>query len=91
MEGFAAMQEPGYDPVKTPLTTAQAQGYAHILGAFKLYHGCLREKGHWRRLMALNLELAKKHAAVHPDFAAAIGYCLGGQCVLDMLRMGADL
>src|SRR5882724_3090807 len=28
---------------------------------------------------------------VDPDRCAAIGYCFGGQCVLELARMGADL
>jgi dienelactone hydrolase len=56
----------------------------HFHNAFRHYHTCLKEKQAWRELMAQNLTEAKAHPAVHPDFAAAIGYCFGGQCVLDM-------
>jgi dienelactone hydrolase len=56
----------------------------HFQNAFRHYHACLKEKQAWRELMALNLTEAKAHPAVHPDFAAAIGYCFGGQCVLEM-------
>jgi hypothetical protein len=57
---------------------------AHFQNAFRHYHGCLKQKQAWRELMAQNLTEAKAHPAVHPDFAAAIGYCFGGQCVLEM-------
>lgn len=86
-----AMSQPDFDPVKTPITVAQAQGMAHFSAAFVQYQGCLKEKGHWRDLMKLNLDQAKAHPAVHPSLAAGIGYCFGGQCLLDMVRMGADL
>jgi dienelactone hydrolase len=73
------------------ITKSQEQGLAHFKAAFAKYHGCLKAKGAWRDLMNLNLTKAKEHPAVHPKFAAAIGYCFGGQCVLDMVRMGSDL
>ena len=41
--------------------------------------------------MSKNLTQAKAHPAVHPSLAAAIGYCFGGQCCLDMVRNGDDL
>jgi dienelactone hydrolase len=37
------------------------------------------------------LELLREHEAVIPDRIAAIGYCLGGQCVLELARGGADV
>jgi dienelactone hydrolase len=56
----------------------------HFQKAFGHYHACLKEKQAWRALMLENLMQAKAHPAVHPDFAAAQGYCFGGQCVLEM-------
>jgi hypothetical protein len=91
MEYWMAASQPDFDPVKTPITVAQAQGMAHFASAMVQYQGCLKERGHWRNLMKLNLDLAKAHPAVHPSLAAGIGYCFGGQCLLDMVRMGADL
>jgi len=91
MEYWMATSQPDFDPEKTPITVSQAQGMAHFAAAFVQYQGCLKERGHWRDLMKLNLDLAKDHPAVHPSLAAGIGYCFGGQCLLDMVRMGADL
>ena len=36
-------------------------------------------------------EWLRKRAEVIPDRIAAIGYCFGGQCVLELARSGADL
>lgn len=69
----------------------QAKGLAHVTAGFKHYHGCLKQKADWRGLMQANLEEAKQHPSVHPHFAGAIGYCFGGQCVLECVRMGLDL
>lgn len=91
MEYWMAMAQPDFDPEKTPITPGQAKGMGHFKNAFIQYQGCLRQKGHWRNLMELNLKLAKEHPSVHPDYAGAIGYCFGGQCILDMVRMGCDL
>ncbi len=43
-----------------------------------------------KRLLAA-LNAAKKIAVVDADKMAAMGYCFGGLCVLDMARSGADL
>jgi|EP01047_Picozoa_sp_COSAG01_P020111 dienelactone hydrolase len=85
------MADPEFDAAANPMTVAQAQGFAHFQAAFSSYNGALRERAQWRNLMAHTLELAKKHPAVHPDFAAAIGYCFGGQSILEMVRMGCPL
>ena len=31
------------------------------------------------------------HPVVHRSYAAAIGYCFGGQCVLEMVRNGDSI
>ena len=36
-------------------------------------------------------EALRAHPRVDPDRIAAIGYCFGGQCVLEIARSGADL
>ena len=74
-----------------PFDDLQMQTIVHFQKAFAHYHGSLKEKGAWRNLMKANLTQAKAHPSVHPDFAAAIGYCFGGQCVLEMVRAGYDL
>jgi len=43
-----------------------------------------------RRLLA-GYDAAKKHAAVDAERIAAIGFCFGGLCVLDIARSGAPL
>jgi dienelactone hydrolase len=42
------------------------------------------------RLLAI-LELARKQDGVDAAQVAAIGFCFGGQCVLDLARTGVDL
>jgi len=37
------------------------------------------------------LDLVKTHAAADPGRVAALGYCFGGKCVLEIARSGADL
>ncbi|GMV80633.1 MAG: dienelactone hydrolase [Planctomycetota bacterium] len=44
-----------------------------------------------RRRMNLALELLKAHAKVDAQRTAAIGYCFGGTCVLELARSGADV
>mmetsp|Transcript_29451 Transcript_29451/g.77182 ORF Transcript_29451/g.77182 Transcript_29451/m.77182 type:complete len:307 (+) Transcript_29451:33-953(+) len=90
-EYFMKMADPDFDRDADPMTVAQAQGFAHFRAALKHYNGTLRQRGHWRDLMAETLRLGKAHPSVHPDYAGAIGYCYGGQCVLEMVRSGADL
>ena len=89
-QAFIQMSQPGWSPEKNPITVAQAQGLAHFKAAFAAYHGCLKEKADWRNLMARNLELGKQHPAAHPKWAGAIGYCFGGQSILEMVRMGCE-
>lgn len=42
------------------------------------------------RLLAL-VEAARAQAGVDPERVAAIGYCFGGMCALDIARTGADV
>jgi len=42
------------------------------------------------RMLAL-VELARAQPGVEPHRIAAIGYCFGGLCVLDLARSGADI
>ena len=37
------------------------------------------------------LALGRSHPAVHPQHAGAVGYCLGGQAVLEQVRAGHDV
>jgi dienelactone hydrolase len=44
-----------------------------------------------RKRVVLALEELKKQPDVDPDRIAAIGYCFGGTCVLELARSGADV
>ena len=44
-----------------------------------------------QRRMSLALEQLKKQKEVDSDRVAAMGYCFGGLCVLDLARTGSDL
>lgn len=44
-----------------------------------------------RRRLDAGLRAAQAHAAVDAERIAAMGYCFGGLCVLDMARAGAPL
>ena len=41
--------------------------------------------------MQAYLDLANEHHAVRSGLAAAIGYCFGGQCLLEQVRAGHAL
>lgn len=79
-------------PAKHPLTPTQlARAKRHGVGAFAAMYGLLRTPVHWRGLLKAWLDLAREHPAAHPTFAGAIGYCLGGQSILEQVRAGHDL
>mmetsp|Transcript_102385 Transcript_102385/g.298521 ORF Transcript_102385/g.298521 Transcript_102385/m.298521 type:complete len:330 (+) Transcript_102385:59-1048(+) len=63
----------------------------HFKGAFTQMQGLLLAPKHWRGLMKAFLDAAQSHPAVKPGLAAAIGYCLGGQCLLEQVRAGHKL
>ncbi len=44
-----------------------------------------------QRRMLLSLHTMREQAVVDEEQAAAIGFCFGGLCVLDLARTGADL
>ncbi|MGH8556280.1 MAG: dienelactone hydrolase family protein [Methylococcales bacterium] len=44
-----------------------------------------------QRRMTVGLETARNQKPVNPDKVAAMGFCFGGLCVLDLARTGADL
>ena len=54
------------------------------MGALRADRAALRE-----RLLAV-LELVRAQDAIASDKVAAIGYCFGGQCALDLARSGAE-
>eukprot|EP00041_Stephanoeca_diplocostata_P020473 m.460018 g.460018 ORF g.460018 m.460018 type:complete len:529 (+) comp21587_c0_seq2:251-1837(+) len=79
-----SLRNPGPDASKHELR-------AHIKGAFSIMNTLILRKKYWRYLLSSYLRAARQHPAVHPTHAAAIGYCFGGQGVLEMVRNGDEL
>jgi len=63
----------------------------HLQGAFSAYNHHLKNPREWRALMKFYLYEALKMPVVDETRAGAIGYCFGGQCILEMVRSGADI
>lgn len=63
----------------------------HGAGSTAAMMGLLRTPVAWRALMGAWLDLARTHPAVHPEYAGAVGYCLGGQALLEQVRAGHSL
>lgn len=63
---------------------ARDQAFAHMT-RLKSDRAALRD-----RMLAI-LDLARAQEGTDPARIAAIGYCFGGLCVLDLARSGADL
>eukprot|EP00732_Lithocolla_globosa_P002825 Lithocolla_globosa_v1_NODE_1989_length_2226_cov_3.643943.p1 type:complete len:317 gc:universal NODE_1989_length_2226_cov_3.643943:1036-1986(+) len=77
-----------YD-IRNPSKDAPKEVVAkHVKTAFSEMNRHLRNPKPWRELMGKYLKLARQHPRVHPVYAAAIGYCFGGQCVLELVRGG---
>ena len=76
--------------MKGQTTEAQKARALRHLGAYDAMMGLLRSPVHWRDLMAAWLTKARTHPAAHPRQAGAIGYCLGGQALLEQVN-GARL
>ena len=51
----------------------------------------LADRAKLRDRLLAGLDAARRHPAVDPNRIAAIGYCFGGLCVLDLARAGAEL
>jgi dienelactone hydrolase len=51
----------------------------------------LRDRGKLRKRLQAGIAAARSISMVDQDRIAAIGFCFGGLCVLDMARSGADL
>jgi dienelactone hydrolase len=51
----------------------------------------LRDRVTLQRRMVLALDEVRKQIEVDPERIAAIGFCFGGLCVLDLARTGADI
>lgn len=54
----------------------------------KLMQPFMDDRALLRDRMLLGLETARSHPAVDPDRVAAIGFCFGGLCALDLARSG---
>lgn len=57
----------------------------------KLMQPFLDDRALLQRRMLLSLETLRQQAMVDPAQTAAIGFCFGGLCVLDLARTGADV
>jgi dienelactone hydrolase len=57
----------------------------------KLMQPLMEDRATLRALMQTALDTAKTIAGVDPTRMAAMGFCFGGLCVLDLARSGADL
>lgn len=51
----------------------------------------MADRGLVRSRMLAAVEAARSHPRVDPERVAAIGYCFGGLCVLDLARSGTEL
>lgn len=51
---------------------------------------CLADRAQLRERLRASLDVLKGHAGVDAARTAAIGFCFGGLCVLDMARAGLD-
>ncbi|MEO0981976.1 MAG: dienelactone hydrolase family protein [Pseudomonadota bacterium] len=56
-----------------------------------LMNPLVEDRGELQARLAASLAAAKAQPGVDGSKAAAIGFCFGGLCVLDMARMGADV
>jgi len=74
-----------------PKDQIQTRVAKHFQAAFVAMNDLLLNPKSWRGLMSAYLDAAQAHPAVHPGLAGAIGYCLGGQCVLEQVRAGHQL
>lgn len=63
----------------------------HGDGSNKAIGNLVRDKQFWRNLMGAQLAAARTHPAVHKTYAATIGYCLGGMCILEQVRAGHEI
>ena len=66
-------------------TTLQSEDRSRYMDELNADRGLLRDR------LAASLEALKSLAQADPDKAAAIGFCFGGKCVLDMARAGLDI
>jgi dienelactone hydrolase len=78
--------------IKGQVSDAQkARALRHGAGSTGCMYGLLRNPKHYRGLMGAWLDHARTHPAVHPEYAGSIGYCLGGQSLLEQVRDGQNV
>lgn len=80
----------GYSVLIADLYGKERQGLPRdecfeLMGALREDRGALRE-----RLLGV-LEVARGEDAIESDRIAALGFCFGGQCALDLARTGAEI
>lgn len=80
-----------YDDRNPNKDTPEDKVGKHWIGAFTAMNTLLRNPGALRGLMAATLAAARSHSSAHPTFAAGIGYCFGGACVLECVRGGLEM
>jgi len=59
--------------------------------AFASMHAIQADRGSMRDLLLAVLELVRELEEVQGSKIAAVGFCFGGQCALDLARSGADV
>lgn len=64
---------------------------ANVEEGSKLMRPFLDDRALLRRRMLAGLEAVRSHPRVDAGRIAAIGFCFGGLCVLDLARAGADV
>lgn len=80
--GYAAFAMDVYGKGKRGTTVEENQALMNPL---------VGDRAELQKRLAGSLVAAKKQAGVNPSKAAAIGFCFGGLCVLDMARANQDV
>jgi dienelactone hydrolase len=65
--------------------TRESENVAEYMNEMNANRGLLRDR------LAASLDALRGFAAVDPEKVAAIGFCFGGKCVLDMARAGLPI
>ncbi len=81
-QGYVAFALDIYGKGVRPANTAEA---GKLAGSYK------KDRGLYRKRLALGLEQLRAQAMVDSKQIAAIGYCFGGTGVLELARSGADI
>ena len=90
--GFAArLNERGFHALVVDLFGRRFQPGVDREAAFAAMTRLRSDRAALRDRLLAVLEVAKSQPGVAADRIAAIGFCFGGQCVLDLARSGADV